>query len=537
MEFNNLLAALQNPKIYPEAPEKIEVIQTHISAIFLAGERVYKIKKPVDFGFLDFTTLEKRKYFCEQEVLLNRRLCPNIYSGVVEIRLKEGQILLGGNQGEIIEYAVLMKKLPVERMMDKLLAQGMVSSALLHKLAKKIALFHKQARTDKEIAAYGETDIIRKNIEENFEQTQKYVGLCLSPKAFQETKENTYHFLEERQNLFKQRIASGMIKDGHGDLHLKHICFADDILIFDCIEFNERFRYGDVAADIAFLLMDLDFHGYPLLAAELASHYLNYTQDWNLWQLLNFYKSYRAYVRGKVTSFRLDEEGISVAEKKAALKEAQQYFSLAHCYAQRLNSPLLLLIGGGIGTGKSTLARTLGNLLGWKVLSSDVIRKELAHIPPQTRRWEDFQQGIYSPDFSEKTYRTLLGRAAEILKTKNSVILDASFKKKIHREESLKLAREVGANFLFIECTSPEEVIKKRLEQRLLNGQEPSDGRWEIFADLQRDFEEVKELNASCHLLLNTTPPLAESLRSIFNFLLQKEGKELEKLCYTLNTK
>lgn len=529
MDFRQLIRALQNPKIYPEQPPKVELVQTHISAIFLVGDRVYKIKKPVDFGFLDFTTLEKRKYFCEQEVALNRRLCPEIYLGVVEIKGQDGQIFIGQEQGEVIEYAVLMKKLPSEKMMDRLLAQGKVSAATLQRLASKIASFHKQAKSDEEISAYGQLQVIQQNIEENFVQTEKYVGTCLPPNSFQEIKENTYRFLENKKNLFKQRITSGMIRDGHGDLHLQHICLTDEILIFDCIEFNDRFRYGDVAADIAFLLMDLDYHGFPMLSAELAAYYLRDTKDWPLYLLLNFYKSYRAYVRGKVTSFRLEEKEISPPEKESILKEAQRYFSLAHYYAQKLNVPNIFLMGGLIGTGKSTVARALGNLFHWPVLSSDVIRKELANLPPQTRCLENFQQGIYAPDFSQRTYQTLYAQAEQILRAGNSVIIDASFNKKKYRAMGMELASKIGANIFFLECTCPAEEIKKRLARRASDIQEPSDGRWEIFADLKRDFEEVVELPSSSHLVLDTRAPLEEILGSIFHYLLQQEAKDLAR--------
>lgn len=529
MYFSELITALQNPKLYPEQPEKVEVIHTHISTIFLVGDRVYKIKKPVDFGFLDFTTLEKRKYFCEQEVILNRRLCPEIYLGTIEIKSKDGQIFIGGDKGEVIEYAVLMKKLPAEKMMDYLLAQGKVSPSIIQKLASKIAFFHKQAESNAEISAYGQLKVIRQNITENFAQTEKYIGLCLSPHSFQAIKKNAFRFLEMQKNLFNQRITSGMIKDGHGDLHLQHICLTDEILIFDCIEFNDRFRYGDVAADIAFLLMDLEYHGFPLLAAELAASYLRNTKDWPLYLLLNFYKSYRAYVRGKVTSFRLEEKEISAKEKESILKEAQQYFSLAHLYAQKLNVPTIFLIGGLIGTGKSTIARALGNLFHWPVFSSDVIRKELANLTPQTRCLENFQQGIYSSDFSQKTYQALWAKAEQIQRAGNSVIIDASFNKKKYREMFFELASRTGGNIYFLECTCPEEEVKKRLAQRGHDIQEPSDGRWEIFADLQRDFEEVIELPPASHLILDTRPPLDEILGSIFDYLLRQAAKDLAK--------
>lgn len=526
VEFSALIIALQNPEIYPDHPEKAEVVQTHVSAIFLTGTYVYKVKKPVDFGFLDFTTLEKRKFYCQQEVELNRRLCPEVYLGVVEIRSHRGCISIGG-AGEVVEYAVLMKQLPWERMMDQLLAQGAIPSGLLQKIAEKVAHFHANAATSGEIASYGEMDVIRQNVEENFSQTEKYVGLSISPEAFKGTQENTCRFMERHLPLFQKRIAAGRIRDCHGDLHLQHICLTEEILIFDCIEFNRRFRYSDVAADIAFLLMDLDFHNYPLLSADLASSYLAISRDWPLFLLLDFYKSYRAYVRGKVVSFRLDDPAISAPEKTSALEEAKRYFHLAHSYAMRLNRPALFITCGLIGTGKSTIARALSEALGWEWLASDIIRKEIAHLSSREHRYEKFHQGIYAPEFSCKTYSALFERAGAILKAGNSVLIDASFKKQADRWEVWELARRVQAEFLLIECRCSEEEVRRRLTLRASNEDGFSDGRWDLYHDQQEDFEKVEGMGPDLHLPLDTESSVEECLQAIFGHLLRRAGREL----------
>jgi len=527
MDFFTLISALQNPAIYPERPAKIQLIQTHVSAIFLADEYVYKVKKAVNFGFLDFTTLEKRKFYCHQEVALNRRLCPEVYLGVVEIRLAGGKIFLGEGPGEVVEYAVLMKKLPQDRMMDQMLARGLVTSDLLHKIAAKVANFHSQAATNEEIASYGGLATVQRNVEENFSQTEKYIGLSLPAEVFATIRDNTRRFLQAKLPLFHKRISSGKIRDCHGDLHLQHVCLTEEILIFDCIEFNERFRYADVAADIAFLLMDLDFHGYPLLAADLASSYLSLSRDWPLFLLLNFYKGYRAYVRGKVVSFRLDDPAIAAEEKEASLKEARSYFHLAQRYAQRMNRPALFITCGLIGTGKSTIAQAIGEALGWVRLSSDILRKELASLPPSEHRFEDFAQGIYAPDFSRQTYAALLERAKDNLSAGNSVILDASFKKQGDRREAMAVAQKAGADFLLLECKCPEECIARRLARRMADEKEVSDGRWEIFAEQKKDFAEVEEWSPDSHLPLNTSRPVEESLGTIFHYLLHREGRAI----------
>ncbi len=530
MNFSDLITALQNPQIYPHSPRKIEFVQTHISAIFMTGEHVYKIKKPVNFGFLDFTTLEKRNFYCHQEVVLNRRLCPEIYLGVVEIRWHEGRIHIGSGPGEIVDYAVLMKQLPADCLMDQRLARKMVTEDDLQKIASKINHFHLHAATDPKIRSFGSIETIRGNLEENFKQTEPYVGRALSAEIHEKIREDSDRFMERRSALFQQRITGGKIRDCHGDLHLQHICLADEILIFDCIEFNERFRYSDVAADIAFLLMDLDFHGYPREEVQLASFYLSFSRDWGLFLLLDFYKCYRAYVRGKVTCFCLDDSNISSEKKRLALEEAKRYFHFASLYARRMNRPQLLLTGGLVGTGKSTIAQALANALGWEWLSTDKVRKELAHLQPQERRLEKFHEGIYSPDFSRQTYQALMARAGALLQAGKSTILDGSFKKEAERKKALELSVQAHADLLFIECQCSEPTIQRRLAQRALDPKEPSDGRWEIFVDQREDYEPIQSVPPELYLPLNTEESVGECLEKVFHRLLQRAGEEIMNL-------
>jgi aminoglycoside phosphotransferase family enzyme/predicted kinase len=528
--FSDLISALQDPQIYPHPPSKIAFIQTHISAIFMTGEYVYKIKKPVNFGFLDFTTLEKRKFYCHQEVMLNRRLCPEIYLGVVEIRWQDGRIHVGSGPGEIVEFAVLMKQLPADCLMDQRLSRKMVTKEDLRKIASKIAHFHLHAATDAKIASFGQVGPIQANLEENFRQTEPYVGRALSAEVHAQTREDSLRFLQQRSALFQQRLTEGKIRDCHGDLHLQHICLAEEILIFDCIEFNERFRYSDVAADIAFLLMDLDFHGYAGEGGQLAAFYLSFSRDWRLFLLLDFYKSYRAFIRGKVTCFRLDDPNISGEEKRFAMEEAKRYFHLSSLYAGRMHRPQLLLTGGLVGTGKSALAQALALVLGAEWLSTDKIRKSLAHLQPQERRLEKFHEGIYSPDFSRQTYQRMLEIAREFLQAGKSAILDGSFKKEEERKKALDLSVQAHADFLFIECQCSEPTIQKRLAERALDPSQPSDGRWEIFADQRTDYEPVKTIPSAMHLPLNTEGPIEACLEKVFHRLLQRAGEEIKNL-------
>jgi len=322
------------PEAYDAEPGKIELTQTHISFVFLTRNFVYKVKKAVNFGFLDFTTLEKRRFFCEKELELNRRLCGDMYLEVVPIN-RSNVIKIKG-EGETVEYAVKMKRIPQEKMMNKLLEENKVDSKLIDRIAKIIAEFHSKAETNRKISEFGSLAIIETNWRENFDQTREFVDKTISMEDFKLILERMDDFMQKNASFFEKRIAENRVRDCHGDIHSGNIFVADRIYIFDAIEFNERFRYSDVASDIAFLVMDLDFKERTDLSNFFVERYVEYSGDQELMKLLPFYKCYRAYVRGKVTSFRLKDPGVGGEEKKAATKEAKAYFKLACTYAKKL---------------------------------------------------------------------------------------------------------------------------------------------------------------------------------------------------------
>ena len=329
-----IVEALLKPETYDEDAGNIELVQTHISFIFLAKNLVYKVKKAVDFGFLDFTTLEKRRFFCEKELELNRRLCRDMYLEVVPIN-KAGAIRIKG-KGETIEYAVKMKRMPQDSMLSRLLEENKVDTQLVDRVAKIIADFHAKAESNSQTSKYGSLASIGTNWKENFEQTGEYTGKTISAEEFKLICEKVNFFMEENVALFEKRISEGRIRDCHGDIHSDNIFVADQIYIFDAIEFNERFRYCDVAADIAFLSMDLDFKGRTDLSDFFIEKYVAYSNDRELLRLLQFYKCYRAYVRGKVISFRLNDPNVRSNKKHAVQEEAKAYFKLATSYAKEL---------------------------------------------------------------------------------------------------------------------------------------------------------------------------------------------------------
>jgi aminoglycoside phosphotransferase family enzyme/predicted kinase len=506
-----LVKALLKPAAYPEATGKIELVQTQMSFVFLTEEFVYKVKKAVDLGYLDYTTLDNRHFFCQKEVELNRRLCPEAYLGVVPITQDKGAIRIGG-RGEVIEYAVKMRRLPQPRMMNVLLANDRVSVEMITKVARKLAPFHKKAETNPEISAFGEIKAITRNTEENFDQTGKYIGRTISEDNYRHIEEYTDSFVKENAPLFKKRVKEGRIRDCHGDLHAAHICFTDSICVYDCIEFNDRFRYCDVASEMAFLAMDLDHYGRADLSRSLINAYVAESGDKELPKLLGFYKGYRAYVRGKVESFKLDDPYIADEEKKKTQDIAASYFDLARAYTR--DKPVLFITVGLVGTGKSTLAQALAKRLGLVVIASDVTRKQLAGIPVTEHRFDEFTGGIYSAELSRRTYDKMFSGVGDILKEGGSVVLDASFIRAEERLKAKRLAEETGADFYIIECTLDESDIKKRLEGRLKRGS-VSDGRWEIYQPQKKALEPVKEATPQKHAIIDTSRPLAENIGRI----------------------
>ncbi len=334
VDIPTLRNALLDPAAYPDKPKDIRLIETHISLLFLTGSYVYKVKKPVDFGFLNFTSLERRKYFCEQEVALNRRLSPKVYLGVVRITGEKGRLTLGG-EGEPVEYAVKMRQISEESLMEKLLERKQLTPKMIEAVSEKLVRFYFEAETNDLIRSFARPERVKQDTDENFEQTERYIGVTISKEVYDEVKRRTNDFFGTKEEIFHQRIQSDRIRDCHGDLRLEHIFWEDGISIFDCIEFNERFRYTDVAADIAFLAMDLDYHGRQDLSEHLIRAYVGESGDRELLDVLDFYKTYRAYVRGKVDSFQLDDPNIPDEKKAEARERARKYFELSHQYARR----------------------------------------------------------------------------------------------------------------------------------------------------------------------------------------------------------
>jgi aminoglycoside phosphotransferase family enzyme len=325
----DFITHLLKPECYPHPVTQVELVQTHISFVLLAGDFVYKFKKPVNFGFLDFSTFEKRRYYCEQEILLNRRLCPEIYLNVVRV----GEDFSLNGTGPVLEHGIQMTRMPEEGMMGQLIQAGKLGREQLDAVVERLLPFYQQAERSADIDSFGLADKVAVNIFENFEQTKAFIGQgALSQEQFDRIVAWSKEFLTHEER-FQERISGGFIRDCHGDLYSANICLADKVYIFDCIEFNQRFRYCDLASDLAFLAMDLDFHGLHELSAYCIDRFSELAGDQGLKGMLNFYKCYRAYVRGKINLFTANDPAVAAPVQQSCIEAAAKYFTLAESYA------------------------------------------------------------------------------------------------------------------------------------------------------------------------------------------------------------
>jgi aminoglycoside phosphotransferase family enzyme/predicted kinase len=486
--------ALLLPDAYDHPADDLRLYDTHISWVVLAGGYAYKVKKPVDFGFLDFSTVERRAAVCAEEVRLNQRLAPDVYLGVVWIVRRDGGYHVGG-AGTPVEPAVQMRRLPEAGMLPNLLASGEVDARLVRRIARRVARFHAEAATGAGVDEHGSPAAIRANWDENFDQAAPFLGRALAPSINDVIRRYVERFMADQQELLVRRVAEGRIREGHGDLHAASICVVDGRpVFFDCLEFSARFRCADVAAEVGFLAMDLDHHGRADLAHDFIQAYVRASGDAELPALLPFYQCYRAYVRGKVRCLRLTEPGLTPDAEARTVAEARAYFDLAWAYAGGLRGPLLAVTMGLPASGKSTLARALAGRLGLRHLASDVIRKELAGLRATDRADGGFGAGIYAPAMTRRTYAAMHRRAAAWLRGGRSVVLDATYGDPAERRALLELARRTGARLVVFLCRADAATTLARLRARESELPSVSDARVEQWPALRAAFREPAEL-------------------------------------------
>jgi len=508
---SEIAQALLDPAAYPGAPESIELIRTRRSLVFLAGEYAYKVRKAVNLGYADYTTLERRRAFCKKEVELGRRLSPELYVGVVPVTRDGGQVLVEG-KGETLEYAVKMQRLQRDRMMDVLLPQDGVTLEMVGRVAARLVDFHSRTVTGEAIGSYGRPEAVARNAGDVLAQTGQYVGRTVSQEKYDCIRNFTQGFVRDGAGLLDERVEEGRVRDCHGDLRAGHVCLADGISIYGGLEFSDSLRYSDVASDVVSLAVDIDHFGQASLSRHLVRTYMQLSGDMGLPEVLRFYRCYRACFAGMVESSGLDDPTIDVSEKQQIAETAEEYLDLAWFYTR--SRPVLLITSGLVGTGKTTIARVLGRRLGLVVVSSDATRKQLAGIPVIEHRYERLGAGIYSPEFTRRTYAEMFKRAREILWSGDSVILDASFTSAEYRLRARELAEEANADFAVVECTAPEDILRERLVRRQRE-RSISDARQDVL-DLQKGlFAPVSEVPDDRHIVVDTSQPVHKVIEEI----------------------
>ena len=521
---------LCDPLAYPHGPESIELRQTHISYVFMAGDRVYKTKKPVNFGFIDQQAPEQRERFCHQEVRLNRRLTRDVYSDVVPVvRREDGSFAIDADAprdgDQVVEWAVKMRRLPDEATLDRLVAAGSAPGNIVERLVRRLIAFHEAAALVKNDPTFAGGEAVRAWWRRESSEAEPFIGGTWSERDAASMHAFVERSLDAYAPLFDERLASGRVVEGHGDLQAKHVYVlgdgVDDLQIVDCIEFTEwfHFRYLDAGYDIGFLAMDLeamssDEPGAAGLGDELAGRYIAAAGDETMGVLQPLHRTFRAFVRGKVESIGAAAAEVPAAQQAVLAASAERYFALAARYAARRRAPALVLLCGLSGTGKSTVAGTLAGRIGAAYVSSDAVRKQQAGIDPRSYLEENYRSGLYAPKVTERTYEAMRERAAQQLAAGRCVVLDATHGSAADRAAALAVARSSGVPSLIAELRLDDETARTRIEARLADPLHISDATWEVYERQREAFEPITRSEGS-HLQLDATLSPGELARMI----------------------
>lgn len=517
------IEALRNPLVFPERPETVELLQTHLSVVCLAGDTAYKLKKSIRLPFADFSTLERRRHFCEEELRLNRRLCPEIYREVIPLRRGSDEALKFSSQseGEIVDYAVRMRRLPADRMLDELLEKGPVKEREVEKIAALMIAFHTKAERGGKVSELGSPERLRDFALANFAETGDQVGEggIFPERLHQELEKRTRADFERWLPRMKKRALSGRVVDGHGDLHARNICLTDPPAIYDCVEFEPGFRCGDVATEHAFLIMDLRYRGHPELAEVYLNAVIDGTGDGELRELIPFLLRYRAMVRAKVSVITAGESELSETARRRAAESARGYLRLAAALAVEETGPWWLMFCGLPASGKSSIANALNQSSGgaWPVLSSDRIRKELAGVAPTAPLPEAF----YEADFSRRTYDELRRRSREAMPKRAVVVLDANFREREERALTWRAARSAGARLAILRVEADEATVTARLDRRTMETNTESDADLAVYQRLVTAYQPPESREADLLLTVSgeSSPTVAaeEILSALIN--------------------
>ena len=512
--YRCLIKRMQDPAFYDHPVASVDLIETHISWVFLAGDFVYKVKKPVDFGFLDFSTLEKRRHFCAEELRLNRRLAPELYLAVVTIGGAVDKPRLHGQPA--LEYAVKMRRFPQAQQLDEMLSAGVLTPEHMERFAVAMAEFHGRASLADPVSAYGTPALVFAPMEQNFEQIRTH----LPDPALQQHLDRLEHWSRTMyahlHATLQKRKDAGFIRECHGDAHLGNMAWFNNApVLFDCIEFNPDLRWIDTMNEVAFLVMDLGDRGREDLGWRFLNRYLEHTGDYPGLQLLDFYKVYRALVRAKVTCLRLAQPGLSRKERRADLDLVHSYLDLARRYT-RPRQAQLIITHGFSGAGKSCFVDELAPLVGAICVHSDHERKRLFGLAPEQSSRSAVRGGIYSADAGRKTYARLHDVAAALLAVGITTIVDATFLKQQDRELFATLARHRKLRWTLLDFFVPETELRRRIRLRQSRASAVSEAGEQVL-DLQMSTAEVLDAAEMQHCIRITAETGAREVAAALN--------------------
>jgi aminoglycoside phosphotransferase family enzyme/predicted kinase len=509
--FRRVVARMSEPSFHSPPPSRVDVRETHVSVVFLAGDLAYKLKKPVRLPFLDYSTLERRRRFCDEEVRLNRRFAPDIYLCVQAIAERDGELLLADvDDPAAVEYAVVMRRYDDEATLDSLAERGEADEQVAERVGARVAELH--IASPRAPADYWTPAYVGERLDENLDTTRPEIGALVDVLTFNSVRRFSHAFLHAHAPLLERRIAEGMVRDVHGDLRAEHVVIEPGGLsLVDCVDFDDRLRCIDVAADLAFLTMDLERLGTRPLAEAVERAYVAHTGDAGLHELLPFYACYRAWVRAKVAALRIRQLDAGDPSRPVLEQRARALFALSLRLAWRARLPLVVVLCGVAGSGKSTLAAELSRRSGLPHLSSDRVRKELAGISADSRA----PGQVYTPEFTMQTYRELAARANVAVESSGGAVLDATF----HRRDQRALVTDLGTRALWIECIAPEQTLRSRSAARERAPERGSDATWPVAAAQLSAWEPLDEVGPGDRHVVRTDRALEDCLDDVDSFV------------------
>ena len=504
-DASTLIRCLQNPALYDHEVGEFTVIETHISWVLLTGPYAYKIKKPVNLGFLDFSTLEKRRFYCHEELRLNQRLAPRHYVDVVTITGTAEQPVLNGT-GPVVEYAVKMVQFPQDTQLDRVLARGALKDHHIDQLAQKLAAFHGNVSIAGPETTYGLPAHIHALVRSNFDQVLPTLRRKVDVDRLHTLRTWAEAEYGKQRHTLSMRKQNGFIRECHGDMHLKNIALIDgELLIFDCIEFNAELSWIDVISEAAFVVMDLDGRGHPKLARRFLNAYLENTGDYEGLKVLRYYLAYRAMVRAMVDTIRVGQSGLDERERHEVLVECRRYIALAERYTQ-VARPALIITHGLSGSGKTTVAQSLLETQPFVIrVRSDVERKRLYGLAADARTRSEVDGGLYTDKVTRRTYVRLLELARTLLRSGSTVIVDATFLKQAQRNAFRVLAERLGLPFFILDCQLSEDILLKRVLNREREGRDASEANAAVLTHQLAAHEPLTEAEKGYAIIIDTT--------------------------------